>query len=80
LKVYEILTNSAQLNFYKNSAICCDDFRTVSLISYLLKLFLKIIHQRIFRICEEQMSNTQFGFRNAMSTREAIFNLQVLFQ
>lgn len=26
------------------------------------------------------MSNTLFGFRNAMSTREAIFSLQVLFQ
>jgi len=26
------------------------------------------------------MSNTKFGFRNAMGTREAIFNLQVLFQ
>lgn len=64
----------------KPSVKCCDDFRTISLMSHLLKLFLKIIHQRIFKICEEQMSNTQFGFRNAMGTREAIFSLQVLFQ
>jgi hypothetical protein len=64
----------------KPSAKRCDDFRTVSFMSHLLKLFLKIIYQRIFRICEEQMSNIQFGFRNAMGIREAIFSLQVLFQ
>jgi len=58
----------------KPSAKRCDNYYD------LLKLFSKIIHQMIIRICEEQMSNTQFGFRNTLGTREAIFSLQKLFE
>lgn len=64
----------------KSSAKNCEDFRTISLMSQSLKLFLKLIHQRIYKICEEQISCTQFGFRNALGTREALFSIQVLFQ
>ena len=60
----------------------CDEYRTISLMEEddLLKLFLKIIHKRIYKICEEQVSATQFGFRDAVGTREALFSIQVLFQ
>lgn len=64
----------------KPSAKYCCDYRTISLMSHLLKLFLKIIHQRIVKICEENISRTQFGFRNAVGTREALFSVQVLVQ
>lgn len=64
----------------KASAKTCGDFRTISLMSHLLKLFLKIIHKRIYRLCEEQIAPNQFGFVNAVGTREALFSVQVLFQ
>jgi len=48
--------------------------------SHLLKLFLKIIHKRIYRLCEEQIAPNQFGFLNAVGTKEALFSVQVLFQ
>lgn len=64
----------------KPSAKYCTDYRTISIMSHLLKIFLKIIHRRIYRLCEEQLSETQFGFRNALGTREALFAVQVMFQ
>lgn len=64
----------------KPGAKNCSEYRTISLMSHLLKLFLKIIHKRIYKLCEEQVSPTQFGFRNAVGTREALFSIQVLFQ
>uniref|UniRef100_A0A8D9EV91 Craniofacial development protein 2 n=1 Tax=Cacopsylla melanoneura TaxID=428564 RepID=A0A8D9EV91_9HEMI len=64
----------------KPGAKSCGDYRTISLMSHLLKLFLKIIHRRIYRLCEEEIAPNQFGFRNAVGTREALFSVQVLFQ
>uniref|UniRef100_A0A8D8PQH9 Craniofacial development protein 2 n=1 Tax=Cacopsylla melanoneura TaxID=428564 RepID=A0A8D8PQH9_9HEMI len=64
----------------KQSARKCNDFRTISLMNHLLKIFLKIIHGRIYNRCEEQVSDSQFGFRRAVGTREALFSIQVLFQ
>lgn len=64
----------------KTNARECSDYRTISLMSHTLKIFLKIIHQRIYRKLEQDISNTQFGFRNAMGTREALFAFNVLAQ
>ncbi|KAL1458712.1 hypothetical protein WDU94_008838 [Cyamophila willieti] len=64
----------------KATAKSCDDYRTISLMSHLLKLFLKIIHKRIYKLCEEQIAPNQFGFLNAVGTREALFSVQILFQ
>ena len=64
----------------KPSATQCKDYRTISLMSHVLKLFLRIIHQRIYRRIEEHLTNTQFGFRNGLGTREALFSMQVLIQ
>lgn len=50
------------------------------LMSHLLKLFLKIIHRRIYNKCESLISQNQFGFVNAVGTREALFAVQVLVQ
>lgn len=58
----------------------CDDYRIISLMSHVLKTFLRIIHARIYRKCEYQMDNTQFGFRNGLGTREALFSLNVMTQ
>lgn len=58
----------------------CSDYRTISLMSHLLKLFLKILHRRLYKICEEQVSPTQFGFMKGLGTRDALFSIQVLIQ
>ena len=58
----------------------CADYRTIALMSHTLKLFLKIIHKRIYRKLEEDISNTQFGFREGLGTREALFGINVFFQ
>uniref|UniRef100_A0A8D9AT98 Craniofacial development protein 2 n=1 Tax=Cacopsylla melanoneura TaxID=428564 RepID=A0A8D9AT98_9HEMI len=58
----------------------CEEYRTISLMSHLLKLFLKIIHRRIYNKCELLISQNQFGFVNAVGTREALFAVQVLVQ
>jgi Reverse transcriptase (RNA-dependent DNA polymerase) len=58
----------------------CSEYRTIALMSHTLKLFLKIIHKRIYKKLEEGISNTQFGFREGLGTREALFGINVLFQ
>lgn len=64
----------------KSNANRCDQFRMISLMSQVLKLFLKIIHGRIYNKCEKEISPTQFGFRQGFGTREALFSLTVLLQ
>uniref|UniRef100_A0A8D8VL77 Craniofacial development protein 2 n=2 Tax=Cacopsylla melanoneura TaxID=428564 RepID=A0A8D8VL77_9HEMI len=64
----------------KQGARKCGDYRTISLMSHLLKLFLKIMHRRLYRICEEHVSPTQFGFMKGLGTRDALFSIHVLFQ
>lgn len=64
----------------KTAAKKCSEYRTISLMSHLLKVFLKIIHRRIYKTMEEALAPTQFGFRDAVGTREALFSVQVLFQ
>uniref|UniRef100_A0A2A4JBK9 Reverse transcriptase domain-containing protein n=1 Tax=Heliothis virescens TaxID=7102 RepID=A0A2A4JBK9_HELVI len=63
-----------------NNAKKCNAYRTISLMSHVLKVFLKIIHNRIYKMVEENISNTQFGFRNGFGTRDALFGYQVLLQ
>ena len=64
----------------KSNARRCDDHRTISLMSLVMKLFLKVVHQRIYRKCEELLSDTQFGFRGGFGTRDALFAVKVLVQ
>lgn len=64
----------------KQNARRCNEYRTISLMSHVLKIFLRIIHVRLYGKLEDHMSDTQFGFRNNLGTREALFSLQVLVQ
>ena len=48
--------------------------------SHTLKLFLKVIHNRIYRKLDSNISDCQFGFRNGVGTREALFAVNVLTQ
>uniref|UniRef100_A0A8D8UNP4 Craniofacial development protein 2 n=1 Tax=Cacopsylla melanoneura TaxID=428564 RepID=A0A8D8UNP4_9HEMI len=58
----------------------CKDYRTISLMCHLLKVFLKIIQQRTYVKIEQNISDNQFGFRMGLGTREALFSIQTLIQ
>lgn len=58
----------------------CDQHRLISLMSHTLKIYLKIIHKRIYKKCEANISDAQFGFRAGLGTREALFAIQALIQ
>jgi len=62
----------------KADAKYCEQYRLISLINYITKVFTKVIQNRIYAKCETNISETQFGFRSALGTRQAIFSLQVL--
>lgn len=62
----------------KPKARKCKDYRTISLMSHTLKVFLRIIYHRIRAKCEDHLSNSQFGFRKGLGTREAILSLVVM--
>lgn len=47
--------------------------------SHTIKIFLTIIHKTIYKTCEE-ISNSQFGFRQGLGTRDALVATQVLIQ
>lgn len=44
-----------------------------------IKVFLQIIHERIYRKCEEKTGDTQFGFKNGHGTRD-VTHMQLLVQ
>lgn len=58
----------------------CSDYRLISLMNHMLKTFLRIIHARIRSKCEQDLDDSQFGFRQAFGTREALFSFNVLMQ
>lgn len=64
----------------KPNANHSDQYRMISLLSQVLKLFLKIVHTRIYNRCEMDVSPTQFGFRQGFGTREALYSLTALLQ
>uniref|UniRef100_A0A8D8LPD3 Craniofacial development protein 2 n=1 Tax=Cacopsylla melanoneura TaxID=428564 RepID=A0A8D8LPD3_9HEMI len=64
----------------KLNAQNCNEFRTISLMSHVIKVVLRVIHSRIYEKCEEGISETQFGFRSGFGTREALLTYNVLMQ
>ena len=59
----------------KRKAMICTEFRTISLMSHVTKLLLKIIQQRMANKIDKEVSRLQSGFRRGTGTREGIFNL-----
>lgn len=80
-KLPEEWTNSLFITIPKKPhAKSCDQYRLISLINTITKVFTKVIHNRIYTKCESKVAETQFGFRGGFGTREAVFSLQVLIQ
>ena len=58
----------------------CSNYRTISLMPHTLKIFLKVIQDRIGRKIDREVGQTQFGFRPGSGTREGIFCFNILAQ
>ena len=64
----------------KPSVQNCTDFRTISLMSHVTKLLLKMIQQRIISKIDKEVSRLQSGFRHGLGTRESILNLRMVIE
>lgn len=63
----------------KTNASHCDDCCMISLTSHVLKVFLPVIHTRIYRYrCELLIGRSQFGFGNGIGARKALFHCMCL--
>ena len=58
----------------------CGDDRTLSLMSHITKLLLRVIQERIYKKIDDEVGETQFGFRKESGTREGIFSLNTIAQ
>jgi len=58
----------------------CEQHRTISLMSHLTKVLLRIIMKRVRNKLDPEISETQFGFVPDSGTRNAIFTLQTLME
>ena len=59
----------------KPKAMICTEFRTISSMSHVTKLLLKIIQQRMANKIDKEVGRLQIGFRPGTGTREGVFNL-----
>ena len=62
----------------KPKATLCAEYRTLSLMSHLLKVILKVILLRNRQKIEKEISNLQSGFTSGKVTREGIFNMRMI--
>jgi len=58
----------------------CEDHRIIALISHTSKILLRILHNRMRNVTEEQIADVQMGFRKGVGTRDQIFNLRLLIE
>ena len=56
------------------------NYRTIALISHTSKILLSIITKRLERKLDEEINQTQAGFRQNRGTRDQIFNLRMLIE
>lgn len=68
--------------FKKGDPEDANNYRGITLLSCLSKIFTCILNKRITKWCEDNnvMSDSQFGFRKGCSTTDAIFVLHTLIQ
>ena len=64
----------------KAGTVQCDEFRTISLMSHLTTILLKIVSQRMKSKILQEIDVCQYGFRADCGTRNAVVNLKVLSQ
>ena len=62
----------------KAKAMDCNEYRTLSLISHVLKVLLRVILLQNRSMIEKEISETQSGFISGKGTREGIFNMRMI--
>ena len=62
----------------KGSALDCENFRTISLISHMGKVLMVILAERLRNHLEEHISDEQAGFRKNRSTTQQILMLRLI--
>ena len=62
----------------KKKALECGEHRTISLMSHVIKLILRMIIERNNNIFEREVSETQSGFKSKIGTREGLFNVRMI--
>ena len=60
----------------KPGTLLCEEHRTISLMSHLTKVMLKVLGKRIKHKIETELNVSQFGFRSDCGTRNAVFVLK----
>ena len=64
----------------KPNAMKCEEYRTISLMNHILKVFLRVIHERVYKKLDDRIAENQLGFRKGFGTREALFTVQTLIE
>ena len=64
----------------KPKASECGDYRLISLMPHITKIFLRVIQNRIKHVIDTEVDEVQFGFRSGRGTREGIFCFNILAQ
>ena len=63
----------------KKNTMECSEHRTISLISHVTKVILKVILRRNEKAIDQEIEETQSGFSSGVGTREGILNLRLIF-
>ena len=64
----------------KNSAVEFSKHRTISIMSQVAKIVLKVLDERLKTKVEETVDKAQFGFRKGSGTRNATFRLTTVME
>ena len=64
----------------KNGAVECSKHRTISIMSQVAKIVLKVLDVRLKSKVEETVDKAQFGFRKGSGTRNATFMLRTVLE
>ena len=62
----------------KPKATRCQEYRTISIMSQVTKLLLKIVIDRMKMKIETELDDAQSGFRQGKGTREGLLNLRLI--
>ena len=66
------------MQYIKIGTVECDQHHTISLMSHLTKVMLRVLMNRTRNKILPEISETQFGFMTDKGTRNAIFSLRTL--
>ena len=76
----EKLTSSFIVLMKKARTIECKTYRTINLMSHVMKIILRVVLNRIKDTIRRELSEDQFGYRPGKGTRNAILCLRSLME